>query len=219
MSRVFDDRSEAGRCLAAEIKHRGLKNAIVLGLPRGGVPVAYEVALAIDAPLDVLVVRKLGVPFQPELALGAIASGGVRVLNEELLNELPGVDESTIEAIIEKETEELKRREVLYRGDRPLPELHSKDVLVVDDGMATGATMWAAAKAVKQQHPAKIIIAVPTASSSAVRLVENSADEVICLDTPPSFSAVGYYYRDFGQTTDGEVRETLQEAWQARSAA
>jgi putative phosphoribosyl transferase len=218
-SRIFEDRCEAGRCLAAEIERCVLNNAIVLGLPRGGVPVAYEVALAIDAPLDVLVVRKLGAPFQPELALGAIASGGVRVLNEELLNELPDVDEATIEAIIERETEELKRREVLYRGDRPLPELQSKDVVLVDDGMATGATMWAAAKAVKQHHPAKTIIAVPTASSSAVRLVENSADEVICLDTPPSFSAVGYYYRDFGQTTDDDVRDMLQEAWNARSAA
>jgi len=218
-NRVFEDRRDAGRSLAPEIRRCTLKDPIVLGLPRGGIPVAYEVALAIDAPLDLLVVRKLGAPFQPELAIGAIASGGVRVLNEELLENVPGIDDSVVEEIVAKESQELSRREKLYRGDRPYPNLRDKDVVIVDDGMATGATMRAAAEAVKRLRPANIFIAVPTASAEAVRLVSGTADKVICLDTPYPFYAVGNYYRNFGQTTDEEVRGILLDAWAARSAA
>lgn len=191
----------------------------MLGLPRGGIPVAYEVARAIDAPLDVLVVRKLGAPFQPELALGAIASGGIRVLNEELLAEIPTFDETAIDEIAAREQAELERREKLYRGERPYPELGGRAVILADDGMATGATMRAAAEAVRSKDPAKLLIAVPVAAAEAVRLVKKTADDVVCLDTPPFFGAVGAYYVDFGQTTDDEVRHLLEEAWQARSAA
>lgn len=191
----------------------------MLGLPRGGIPVAYEVARAIDAPLDVLVVRKLGAPFQPELALGAIASGGIRVLNEELLAEIPTFDETAIDEIAAREQAELERREKLYRGERPYPELGGRAVILADDGMATGATMRAAAEAVRSKDPAKLLIAVPVAAAEAVRLVKKTADDVVCLDTPPFFGAVGAHYVDFGQTTDDEVRHLLEEAWQARSAA
>ena len=166
-----------------------------------------------------LVVRKLGAPFQPELALGAIASGQVRVLNDELLQQIPGIDNAEIENIVARETEELARRESLYRGDRPYPELLGREVIVVDDGMATGASMRAAAEAVRSSEPAKLLIAVPTASSEAVRLVTDIVDQVICLDTPSPFLAVGYYYLNFGQTTDDEVRSLLHDAWDARSAA
>lgn len=218
-NRLFEDRRGAGRSLAPEISRCALRNPIVLGLARGGIPVADEVARAIDAPLDVLVVRKLGAPFQPELAIGAIAFGGVRVLNEELLKNLPGVDDAVIEKIIAKESHELSRREELYRGDRPYPDLRDNDVVLVDDGMATGATMRAAAEAVMRGSPANILIAVPTASADAVRLVANISDKVICLDTPQPFVAVGNYYRRFGQTTDEEVRSILDDARAARSAA
>lgn len=218
-SRIFKDRRDAGRALAPEIEARKLEAPIVLGLPRGGIPVAYEVARAIDAPLDVLVVRKLGAPFQPELALGAIASGGIRVLNEELLAEIPTFDETAIDEIAAREQAELERREKLYRGERPYPELGGRAVILADDGMATGATMRAAAEAVRSKDPAKLLIAVPVAAAEAVRLVKKTADDVVCLDTPPFFGAVGAYYVDFGQTTDDEVRHLLEEAWQARSAA
>ncbi len=218
-NRIFEDRRAAGRSLATEIRRCKLKDPIVIGLARGGIPVAYEVALAIDAPLDVLVVRKLGAPFQPELAIGAIASGGVRVFNEQLLDNLPSVNDSDIEKIVAKESQELSRREKLYRGDQPYPEFRDKDVLLVDDGMATGATMRAAVKAVKHFRPANIFIAVPTASAEAVRLIANIGDKVICLDTPHPFHAVGNYYRRFGQTTDEEVRSILDDARAARSSA
>jgi putative phosphoribosyl transferase len=190
-----------------------LQAPIVLGLPRGGIPVAYEIASAIDAPLDVLVVCKLGAPWQPELALGAIASGGVRILNEQLVAQVLGDDDSVIEDLVARETEELLRRDKLYRGDRPYPDLRDKEVVVVDDGMATGATMRAAAEAVGSRNPAKVVVAVPTGSADAVRLVENTVDQVICLDIPTPFYAVGNFYRNFGQTTDEEVRNLLHEAW------
>jgi putative phosphoribosyl transferase len=215
-SRIYEDRRDAGRALVPEIQRCELHEPLVLGLPRGGIPVAYEIAVAIDAPLDVLVVRKLGAPFQPELALGAIASGQVRVLNEQLLEQIPGIDDAVIEKIVARETEELERRENLYRGDRPYPELRDREVVVVDDGMATGATMRAAAEAVQSKAPAKVLIAVPTASTQAVQLVADTVDQVICLDMPSPFFAVGNYYRHFGQTTDDEVRSLLQAAWAAR---
>lgn len=218
-NRIYEDRRDAGRALVPEIQGCALHDPIVLGLPRGGIPVAYEIAVAIDAPLDVLVVRKLGVPFQPELALGAIASGQVRVLNEQLLEELPSIDESVIEEIVVRETEELERRENLYRGDRPYPELRDREVIVVDDGIATGATMRAAAEAVQSREPAKLLIAVPTASAQALRLLADTADQIICLDVPSPYFAVGNYYRNFGQTTDDEVRKLLHDAREARSVA
>ena len=218
-NRIYKDRRDAGRALVPNIERCALQDPIVLGLPRGGIPVAHEIALAIDAPLDVLVVRKLGAPFQPELALGAIASGQVRVLNEELLEQIPDIDDSVIEEIAARETEELTRREKLYRGERPYPDLRDREVVLVDDGMATGSTMRAASQAVQSKDPAKVLIAVPTASADAVELVADTVDEVICLDTPSPFLAVGYYYRDFGQTTDDEVRRILRGIWEARPAA
>lgn len=217
--RIYEDRRDAGRALVPEIKRCKLNDPIVLGLPRGGIPVAFEIAIAIGAPLDVLVVRKLGAPFQPELALGAIASGKIRVLNEALLKELPGIDDAVIEDIVNRETEELERRESLYRGDRPFPELRGRNVIVVDDGMATGATMRAAAQAVRSRDPKELLIAVPTASVQAVRSVQETADRVICPDTPSPFFAVGNYYLNFGQTTDEDVRKLLDQAWEARPAA
>ncbi len=218
-NRVYADRGDAGRALVPEIQRCKLDDPIILGLPRGGIPVAFEVALAIAAPLDVLVVRKLGVPWQPELALGAIASGQIRVLNEDLLEALPGVDDAVVEDIVAAESKELERRENLYRGNRPYPDLRDRNVIVVDDGMATGATMRAAAEAVRSRNPAKLVIAVPTASRQAVEWVADSVDKVVCLDTPSPFFAVGNYYLDFGQTTDDEVRRLLHEAWEARTAA
>lgn len=208
---LFDDRRDAGRRLAAALQRSRLERPIVLGLPRGGMPVAAEIAAALDAPLDTLVVRKLGAPFNPELAVGAIASGGVRVLNEELAGRAGLVDEEALETVIRRESAELQRRERAYRGDRPFPDLTGRDVVLVDDGMATGATMRAAATALRAMRPASVIAAIPTASSSAVAKLEPLVDEVVCLDVPPMFSAVGQFYRHFGQTSDEEVRELLAE--------
>ena len=210
MARIFEDRRDAGRALARAISGLVLDRPIVLALPRGGVPVAAEIADALQAPLDILVVRKLGAPWQPELAIGAIASGGIRVLNHALIEQIPGLDENAIEAIAAKETDELLRRERAYRGDRPYPGLAGRDVLLVDDGMATGATMRAAVEAVRSRSPARIIVAVPTGSRDAVVDVGRLADEVICLESPAFFYAVGQFYRDFGQTTDEEVRDCLE---------
>ena len=212
MSRIFEDRRAAGKALAAQVDKSSLKDPVVLGLPRGGLPVAFEVAAVLEAPLDVLVVRKLGAPFQPELAIGAIASGGVRVLNEELIATVTGMDETVLEDIVNRETAELERRERLYRGDRLFPSLEDRDVVLVDDGMATGATMRAAVEAVRSLGPASVIVAVPTGSMSAVRQVKQLADEVICIEAPADFYAVGQFYADFSQTSDAEVREILERA-------
>jgi putative phosphoribosyl transferase len=217
--RVFEDRHNAGRALVPAMRDRALNDPIIIGLPRGGVPVAYEIALALKAPLDIITVRKLGAPSQPELAIGAIASGGIQALNEELIARIPGLDESVIESIVADEMRELSRRERLYRGDRPFPDLRQREVVLVDDGMATGATMRAAAEAVLSQEPSKLLVAVPTASEEAVRLLEEKVDDVICLETPSPFRAVGYFYRNFGQTSDEEVRGLLTEAHDNRSAA
>lgn len=210
MARIFEDRRDAGRSLAEAVGRLVLDRPIVLALPRGGVPVAAEVAAALGAPLDILVVRKLGAPWQPELAIGAIASGGIRVLNEALVEQIPGLDEDAIEAIAGKEADELLRRERAYRGDRPYPALGDRDVLLVDDGMATGATMRAAVEAVRSRSPARVIVAVPTGSPDAVVDVGRLADKVICLESPAFFYAVGQFYRDFAQTTDAEVRDCLE---------
>src|SRR6266480_4672433 len=212
MERVFENRAEAGRQLAEKLdKYAGRDDVIVLGLPRGGVPVAYEVAKRLHAPLDVFIVRKLGVPGFEELAAGAIASGGVRVLNEDVMRAIPYADEA-IEAVTAKETAELERREQIYREGRPPPELRGRIVILVDDGLATGATMRAAVKALRQRGVAKIVVAVPVGPPDTCRELEQEADETICLSTPQYFQAVRQYYEDFSQTSDEDVRELLSQA-------
>lgn len=209
---VFDDRQDAGRRLAARLVEHKLKNPIVLGLPRGGVPVAAEVAAGLAAPLDIVVVRKLGVPWQPELAIGAIASGGVRVLNDTMLSGIPELNDAVIDGIAATELDELERRESLYRGDRPMLKLKGRDVVLVDDGLATGATMRAAIEAVRSQQPSRIIVAIPVGSAETVRSIGKVVDDVVCLTIPAFFYAVGQCYRNFNQTTDEEVRGLLQAA-------
>lgn len=217
--KIYQDRYEAGRALVPEIQRFELTNPVVLGLPRGGVPVAHEVALALHAPLDTITVRKLGLPWQPELAIGAIASGGVKVLNDGLIAQLPQLTEAEIDAIVDGETQELLRRERLYRGDWPHPELAKRDVVLVDDGLATGATMRAAAEAVLSQNPSKVLVAVPVGSDEAVRLLQEMVDHVVCLEIPSPLFAIGYFYRNFGQTSDEEVRRLLADARDNLSAA
>ena len=210
--RLFRDRTEAGRLLAARLEqYAGKPDVMVLALPRGGVPVAYEVARALPAPMDVFIVRKLGVPGQEELAMGAVATGGVRVLNDQVVKGL-GIPEYMIDAVVKWETEELKRRERLYRGDRPPPDVRGKTVILVDDGLATGSTMLAAARALRQQGPARIVVAVPVAAPDTCQLLKADVDEVVCAATPEPFYAVGLWYRDFSQTTDEEVRELLERS-------
>jgi erythromycin esterase-like protein/predicted phosphoribosyltransferase len=205
----FRDRRDAGRRLAEKLKgyaHR--PDLLVLALPRGGVPVGYEVAQALDGPLDVFLVRKLGVPGHEELAMGAVASGGVRVLNDEIVEGL-GVADRVIDAVAAREQQELSRRERLFRGARPAPDLRGRTIILVDDGLATGATMRAAVKAVREQHPERIIVAVPTASPDICEALKREADEVVSVILPEPFFAVGQWYDDFTQTTDEEVRELL----------
>lgn len=212
MIRRFRDRTEAGRLLAAALDAcRSQPNLIVLGLPRGGVPVAFEVARALGAPLDIFLVRKLGVPGQEELAMGAIASGGVQVLNEAVVR-ATGVSPQTIERIAAAERQELDRRAKTYRGDRPPLVLAGRTVLLIDDGLATGASMRAAVQAVRSQKPVKIVVAVPVAPSDTCAGLRGMADEVVCLTTPEPFYAVGSWYDDFAQTTDEEVRDLLARA-------
>ena len=209
---IFQDRTDAGRQLAEKLlSYAGRDDVIVLALPRGGVPVAFEVAQRVRVPLDVCVVRKLGVPGHEELAMGAIASGGVRVLNEDVLYVLPDA-QSIVEMVTAIEREELKRRERDYRSNRPAPEVRGRTVILVDDGLATGATMRAAAAALRQQGAAKIIVAVPVGAPGTCHEIRSVADEVVCLQTPGSFMGVGQYYEDFSQTSDEEVRELLAAA-------
>lgn len=198
------------------VKYAGRDDVIVLGLPRGGVPVAFEVAHRLGAPLDVFIVRKLGVPGFEELAAGAIASGGVRVLNEDVMRSIPHADEA-IGAVTIRETAELERREQIYREGRPAPQLRDRIVILVDDGLATGATMRAAIEALRQSGAAKIVVAVPVGPQETCRELEEEADETICLSTPEFFQAVGQYYEDFSQTSDEDVRELLSHAAQEMS--
>lgn len=210
--RRFRDRREAGRVLAAQLaRYANRPDVLVLALPRGGVPVAYEVARALGAPLDVFLVRKLGVPGHEELAMGAVATGGVRVLNEPVVRALD-IPDRLIDAVAAREQEELARRERLYRGDRPPPDVRGRTVILVDDGLATGATMQAAVKALRQQGPARIVVAVPTASPETCEALREEVDEVVCATMPEPFYAVGLWYEDFSQTTDEEVRELLASA-------
>jgi len=199
-------------------KYADRDDVIVLGLPRGGVPVAYEVAKRLRAPLDVFIVRKLGVPGFEELAAGAIASGGVRVLNQDVMRALPNAEE-TIEAVTARETAELERREHTYRDGRPAPELQDRIVILVDDGLATGATMRAAVKALRQRGVAKIVVAVPVGPPDTCHEFEHEADETVCVSTPEFFQAVGQYYEDFSQIGDEEVRELLARAAQEGPAS
>jgi putative phosphoribosyl transferase len=218
MERAFPNRTEAGQQLAEKLdKYAGREDVIVLGLPRGGVPVAYEVAKHLRVPLDVFIVRKLGVPGFEELAAGAIASGGVRVLNEDVMRAIPHA-EAAIEAVTTKETAELERREQIYREGRPPPELRGRIVILADDGLATGATMRAAIKALRQTGAAKIVVAVPVGPPDTCYELEQLADETICLSTPPFFQAVGQYYDDFSQTSDEDVRELLARGAQQQLA-
>jgi len=205
----YADRRAAGRALAPVLRgysHRG--DVTVLALPRGGVPVGFELAQALGVELDVFLVRKIGAPSQPELALGAIASGGIRVINRKILAQL-GVEERELESSIGRETEELARREALYRSNRPRLELAGRTVILVDDGLATGASMVAAVEAVRAQGVAKVVVAVPVAPPESITRLRSVADEVVCLQSPDSFSAVGEWFEDFVQTTDAEVAQLL----------
>ena len=208
----FADRSEAGRILAERLRafaNRG--DVIVLALPRGGVVVGYEVARVLRAPLDVLVVRKLGVPGHPELAMGAIASGGARVLSPDVIGML-GISQASIEAVAVREQAELERRERAYRGERPAAAVRGRAVLIVDDGLATGATMRAAVQSLRAQGPARIVVAVPVGAPETCAEMRSEADEVVCARSPEPFEAVGAWYEDFAQTSDDEVRDLLARA-------
>jgi putative phosphoribosyl transferase len=208
----FRDRIEAGRLLARRLMaYAGRADVVVLGLPRGGVPVAFEVARALEAPLDVCVVRKLGVPGRDELAMGAIASGGAWVLNEDVIEAL-SIPGRMIKEVAERESRELKRRERTYRGDRPVIDVHGQTVILVDDGIATGSTMRAAAAALRRLGPARLVVAVPTAAPSARAQIAHEVDEVVCLSEPDPFYAVGVWYDNFSQTTDDQVRDLLEQA-------
>ena len=211
-SQPFQDRSEAGSALAQALAAYGSQtDVIVLGLPRGGVPVAREVARALGVTFDVFVVRKLGVPGHEELAMGAIATGGVRQLNTEVVDAL-GIPMTVIDEVAARERVELDRRERTYRGHRPARTLTNKTVILVDDGLATGSTMRAAVVAVRQQQPARVIVAAPVGAPSTCAELARDADEVVCVRTPDPFVAVGLWYRDFRPTTDNEVRTLLEEA-------
>jgi predicted phosphoribosyltransferase len=212
----FRDRTHAGQALAGRLEHyRGEPRLIVLALPRGGVPVAFEVARALNAPLDVFIVRKLGVPGHEEYAMGAIASGGVRVLNPQAAG--LGIPQHALESVAAREQSELERRERLYRGDRPPPVLEDHVVILVDDGLATGSTMRAAVTAVQQLKPRRVVVAVPVAAPETCDEFRREVDEVVCALTPAYFRAVGIWYEDFEQTTDEEVHALLEAARSFRS--
>ena len=215
----YHDRTHAGRALAERLRPWADRpDVLVLALPRGGVPVAYEVATALDAPLDIFLVRKLGAPGHEEFAIGAIATGGVRVLNDELMEHL-GLDEYDLEALTRRERAELERRERAYRGDRAPPDVRGKTVMLVDDGLATGSTMRAAIEALRAEGPAQIVVAVPTAALETCAELADLVDDVVCASTPEPFVAVGLWYDDFSQTSDEEVRELLTAAARRRDRA
>jgi putative phosphoribosyl transferase len=216
--RAFQDRKEAGRALSDALQKYAQRNdVVVLALPRGGVPVAYEVAQKLAAPLDLFLVRKLGTPGHRELAMGAIASGGVRVLNDDVVRWY-GIAQDDIEAVAQEEERELLRRELAYREGRDPVPVEGRLVILVDDGLATGSTMRAAVKAVRQRHPSRVVVAVPIGARDTCDELSAIADEVICVGTPEPFSAVGQWYVDFDQTTDEEVRHLLSEHARATRA-
>lgn len=208
----FQDRADAGQQLAEKLTdYRERRDVIVLGLPRGGVPVAYAVAKSLNAPLDVFLVRKLGLPGHEELAMGAIASGGVRVLNKEVIDGLR-IPDDVIDAVAEREHQELERRERAYRDERPALSLHDQITILVDDGLATGASMAAAVAALRAQLPAQIIVAVPVAAAEACEVFSNKVDHIVCLEQPQPFFSVGLWYGDFAQVRDDEVHDLLARA-------
>lgn len=216
MQLPLKNRREAGRALAALLEDfRDRDDVLILALPRGGVPVAYEIATALNVDMDVLIVRKLGVPGHEELAMGAIASGGERVMNPDIVL-FHQIDPDSVEAVVARETQELKRREQAYRGNRPLPQLSGKTVIIVDDGLATGATMRAAIEAVSRQKPAWLVVAVPVAASITINQLRTVVNECIALTTPEPLFSIGQWYRDFSQTSDEEVMQLLSEAWSRR---
>lgn len=218
MPKPFRDRREAGRILADRLKtYSNRPDVVVLALPRGGVPVAFEVARALNAPLNVFLVRKLGVPNYPELAMGAIASGGVRVLNKDVVDYLRIPDE-VIETVASNEEKELARRERAYRDCAEAPDVRGRTVLLIDDGLATGSSMRAAVAALRQLQPARIVVAVPVASPATCDEFRSDVDEIVCAETPEPFRAVGLWYQDFSQTTDDEVRDLLGRALRRRPA-
>lgn len=213
---LYRDRLEAGRILATKLTaYADRKDVVVLALPRGGVPVAFEVAKALQAPLDVFVVRKLGVPGHEELAMGAIATGGVYVVNEHVVHML-AIPDSVIEEVAEREQKELERREQLYRDDLPPPDVRDRTIILVDDGLATGSTMRAAVAALRKQHPAHIVVAVPVAAPVVRDEFKAEVDEIVCASTPEPFFGVGYWYEDFSQTSDEEVHDLLALSEQER---
>jgi len=206
---IYHDRTDAGKQLASQLSEYADRNdVLVLALPRGGVPVAYEVAKALRAPLDVFLVRKLGVPGYEELAMGAIATGDVRVLNDDVVSYLK-IPETVINSVTASEQKELDRRERVYRGNRSEPDVKGKTVILIDDGLATGSTMRAAAAALRQQGPAKIVVAVPVSERHTCDEYRMGVDEIVCAKTPQPFMGVGMWYRDFSQTTDAEVSDLL----------
>ena len=214
---IFRDRTEAGRMLAAKLtRYANRSDVVVLGLPRGGVPVAYEVARQLHVPLDVFLVRKLGLPGHEELAMGAIATGGVRVLNQDVVRAL-GIPEDIIESVANREQQELERRERIYRGNRPPVDVRDRIVILVDDGLATGSSMRAAVAALRQQEPGRIVIAVPIGALQTCGELRDEADEIVCHYTPEPFHAVGLWYEDFSQTTDQEVHDLLERAQEERT--
>lgn len=218
MERTFRDRNEAGERLAALLSDYARRDdVLVLGLPRGGVPIAYQVARKLQLPLDVFVVRKLGVPGHEELAMGAVATGGVRVLNEQVISQL-SISEEQIEMVAEREGKELERREKEYRDGHPHLPVAGKTVLLVDDGVATGSTMMAAVKALQARKAGKIVVAVPTIAASSVSAFEEKADEVVAVMTPENFMAVGQWYENFSQTSDQEVQDLLEKGRDLRAA-
>lgn len=214
MKMPIPDRSEAGKALASELSDYSNRNdVIVLALPRGGVPVAWEIATTLGIKMDLILVRKLGCPGWSELAMGAIASGGIRVMNDDVIQGY-GISQDDIDKVARRELDELKRRDQAYRGDRPSPDLANKSVILVDDGVATGATMFAAIDAVKQQSATEVIVAIPVAPSDTVARLSRRADKVICLATPSPFNAIGQWYRNFDQVSDKVVIDLLDRARQ-----
>jgi predicted phosphoribosyltransferase len=215
---VFEDRADAGRRLADHVTHLGDEHPVVLALPRGGVVVGYEIARALGAPLNVIVARKLGAPGHEELGIGAVAPGGVRVLYDDAIAAL-GISSEWIERVTARETDEMERRLRLYRGDRPLPALEDRTVILVDDGLATGVTARAAMESIRRQRPRRLVVAIPVCAAETAAVLRPLADEFICAQTPHGFRAVGLWYHDFTQVTDEEVIALLERAAEERLAA